>query len=155
MNQNLQETTSIFLLWIFPLYVATFKQHLYVYISELVGIIMKSLTIVCCWQKGYWTKGSTRFLLVQLICFTVVTCHRVFEPEQEDGCYWWGRNCLPFGGTWGHPKFLVGFQCCSICSFCPISYIHVLTYRSSCSICIYSRIQVSYTISIANDIHVV
>jgi hypothetical protein len=66
LNFTTKEMISIFPLWTFHLFVATFQQHLHVgYISlrlsdipELVVPIRISLIEGCCYQESYWIKGS-------------------------------------------------------------------------------------------------
>ena len=64
-NFTTKEMISIFPLWIFHLYVATFQQHLHmeyrdVYISPLIRYSRACGSVIdgCCQQGSYWTKGS-------------------------------------------------------------------------------------------------
>ena len=95
-----KEMISIFTLWIFHLYIATFLQHLHMeYISlswydtpELVVPISISLIEGCCWKGSYWTKGSywlswsyyfERFTVAIMTWLTVM----------EYLCHQWPRIC--------------------------------------------------------------
>jgi hypothetical protein len=91
---------SIFPLWTFHLYVATFQQHLHMeYISlswydipELMVPITISLIEDCCYQGSYWTKRSSWLSWSRHFeSFTVATM--TWLTVMEYLCQKWTRIC--------------------------------------------------------------
>jgi hypothetical protein len=99
-NFTTNEMISIFPLWPFHLYVATFQQHLHMEytslrwydIPELVMPIRISLIKGCCYQGIYWTKGSCwSSWSHHFENFTVANMTRLTVMEYL--CYKWPRIC--------------------------------------------------------------
>ena len=73
-------------------------------------------------------------LTMSCLCYLCLFAHsgvkHVFAHAQHDGCLVKGRNCLPFGSTWLHYRFLMGpvfliFLAFRVVVFCFVCLRHV------------------------------